>query len=91
MATETVGINGPVSSIRLELIRDGNEDVEYFNLLRRLMAENGVRNIEEKIAQLIHPVAEDLTHWTKNPRKLMKQREILASQILKQMEILKNR
>lgn len=86
-----VGINGPVSSIRLELIRDGNEDVEYFNLLRRLMAENGIGNIEEKIAQLIHPVADDLIHWTKDPRKLMKQREILASQILKQMEILKNR
>ena len=79
-----VGINGPVSSIRLELIRDGNEDVEYFNLLRKLMKQNNEKNIESRIAELISPVAKNLQNWTKSPDILRKQREVLANEILKQ-------
>lgn len=38
-----VGINGPVSSVRLESLRDGIEDYSYYALLDKLVRETGDR------------------------------------------------
>lgn len=76
-----IGLNHPVTSQRLEILRDGNEDVEYFNILRRRLRDNGVSDVEKRIQQLIHPVARSLTDWNKSPEKLMRQREIIAAEI----------
>ena len=39
------GPDGPLSTIRLESIRDGIEDYEYYLLLRRLLEERGERQV----------------------------------------------
>ncbi|HQL88244.1 MAG: Carbohydrate binding domain protein [Lentisphaerae bacterium ADurb.Bin082] len=76
-----VGIDGPVTSMRLEIIRDGNEDVEYFNIYRKLLAKKD--NAQEMLEEIIHPVIVDFKNWTKDPQVIEKQRRILAQEILK--------
>ena len=81
-----IGIDGPVSSIRLELIRDGNEDVEYVNLLRRLLKKNGCQDLEKEIGAYIQPVARTFQDWGRDPKVLEAQRIKLARRILKEMK-----
>ena len=64
-----------------EIIRDGNEDVEYFNIYRKLLAEKN--NAQEMLEEIIHPVIVDFKNWTKDPQVIEKQRRILAQEILK--------
>ena len=75
-----VGIDGPVTSIRLELIRDGNEDFEYFQIYRQLLGND--LDAERQIQAMIAPVAVDLTHWDHDPKKLEAQRNALARKIM---------
>ena len=75
-----VGIDGPVTSIRLELIRDGNEDFEYFQIYRQLLGND--LDAERQIQAVIAPVAVDLTHWDHDPKKLEAQRNALARKIM---------
>jgi len=76
-----LGIDGPVTSARLELIRDGNEDFEYIALLRRLMAGAGVPDIEERVAAMVTPVASTFLDWTRDPERLQTQRRLIAREI----------
>jgi hypothetical protein len=46
-----VGVDGPVSSIRLEQAREGVEDHEYFHLLDQLIAEAKKRGISTRAAE----------------------------------------
>jgi hypothetical protein len=41
-----VGVDGPVSSVRLEQAREGIEDYEYFRILDRLIAEAKTRGLD---------------------------------------------
>ena len=76
-----VGVDGPVTSQRLEIIRDGNEDVEYLNLLAKRLAAHGAGNPQALIAELIRPVARTLTDWSSSPARIAKQREAVAAEI----------
>ena len=79
-----VGIDGPVTSIRLEILRDGNEDIEYFNIYRNLLGND--LDAERQVQNIIAPVAVDLTHWDHDPKMLEAQRDALARKIM----VLKN-
>jgi hypothetical protein len=76
-----LGIAGPVSSVRLETIRDGNEDVEYVALLRRLLAARGVADAEARVRDILTPVARHFTDWNRDPETLQAQRRRLAAEI----------
>lgn len=71
-----VGHKGPISSLRLEMIRDGFEDYEYLTLLERAMG----RPMVEKF---IGEVVEDMTHFTKDPQKLLATRARIAEALLR--------
>jgi hypothetical protein len=46
-----VGIAGPVASIRLKLIREGLEDVEYLRLLEDREGRGAVREVTGQVVQ----------------------------------------
>ncbi len=74
------GPDGPLATIRLENIRDGIEDYEYYLLLRKLLAEKG-QPVE--IGQVPGAVVENLTTFTYDPAVVLAERERVAREILK--------
>lgn len=52
-----VGIDGPVSSLRLECVANGIEDYEYLTMAEQLLGE-------EETDKIIAKVTKDLTHYT---------------------------
>jgi hypothetical protein len=80
-------LEGPVDSIRWEMLRDGIEDYEYFALLKRLISEKGASlSPEEKAryeALLLVPeeVAVDTTHYSDDPAPMLRHRDDLARAI----------
>lgn len=70
-----VGHNGPVSSLRLELIREGFEDYEYLCLLERVA---GRAAVEQAIGELVT----DMTHFSKDPATLAATRARVAAAIV---------
>ena len=77
----------PLSSIRLENLRDGIEDYEYFWLLRGAVARLRKADAEkhrsliaeaEKALAVDDAVVKDLTHFTDDPRLLRKTRAAIA-------------
>ncbi len=58
-----VGIDGPVSSQRLECILAGMQDIEYFTLLERVAGE-------EAVQQIIAEMVTDFTHYSTDDVKL---------------------
>jgi len=81
-------LDGPIGSVRLEMLRDGVEDYEYFAILRRLLAEKGARldpraraNME---ALLTVPadVSASLTRFTNDPATIEAHRDKLARAIV---------
>jgi len=58
-----VGIDGPVSSQRLECILAGMQDIEYFELLKRVAGEDAVQ-------QVIGQMTTDWTHYSKDDAQL---------------------
>ena len=75
------GPDGPLSTIRLEIIRDGNEDYEYLALLRKKLKSQNLspQQIDSKISEIISPVAQSLKKWSKKTELLKKQRKIIAN------------
>ena len=69
------GIDGPIGSIRLVNIRDGLEDYEY---LWRLAEVLGDVDAARKVCP---PVTSSMTHFTRNPDLLYRQRDAIARQI----------
>ena len=55
-----VGVDGPVASIRLKLIREGLEDVEYLRLLEEREGWDAVRAVTEKIVQGLDAYSRDV-------------------------------
>jgi hypothetical protein len=85
---ETV-LDGPVDSIRWEMLRDGIEDYEYFCILQALLREKGqkLRTGERKRMELLlnvpEAVSSDMTSFTKDPEPLERHRVDLAHAIEK--------
>lgn len=83
-------VEGPVTSIRWEMIRDGSEDYEYFYELRQAVAaarkaHRPGKLIAEAEGLLVVPaaIAVDGTHWTSNPELLTAHRAKVARMIEK--------
>jgi hypothetical protein len=74
------GVNGPLSTIRLENIRDGMEDYECYLLLRKLLAE---KKRPAAAGEVPAGVVENLTHFTSDPQVVTNERERVAREILK--------
>ncbi|MFN8007480.1 MAG: DUF4091 domain-containing protein [Terriglobia bacterium] len=72
-----VGMAGPVTSIRLKMLREGMEDLEYLKLLDKL------GNHEFGVAQAMK-VASSWWKWNDQPAQLYQTRAILAEKILEE-------
>lgn len=69
-----VGVNGPVSSIRLEMLRDGLEDYEYLWLLARKKGRVAADRAARKLI-------DDQRIYERDPAKLYAVREKIAREI----------
>jgi hypothetical protein len=69
-----VGISGVVPSIRLKWIRDGVEDYEYIEILKKL-------GLEEWALDASRSIGADWKNWTKNPEQLEAVRRKLGDKI----------
>ncbi len=80
-------LEGPVDSIRWEMLRDGIEDYEYFVTLKRLISAKGDRlsatHKAEYTALLDVPaeVTKDMTTFTKDPAAIEQHRDRVARAI----------
>ncbi|MEI6502070.1 MAG: DUF4091 domain-containing protein, partial [Armatimonadota bacterium] len=80
-------LDGPVTSLRWEALRDGIEDYEYFALLKRLLAEKrGTLKLAdvakvEALLQVPPTVSASLTSYTQDPAPLLARRLELARAI----------
>ena len=74
------GPDGPLATIRLENIRDGIEDYEYYVLLRELLAEKGG---PAEPGDVPTEVVESLTTFTYDPAVVVAERERVAREILR--------
>ena len=82
-------IDGPVDSIRWEMLRDGIEDYEYLAILRRLLKSKEdqltVQQYSEFVGLLEVPesITEDMTTFTKDPAPIEAHRDQVARAIAK--------
>lgn len=84
--SKTPVLDGPVDSFRLEMLRDGIEDYEYFALLkRRLAAAKGLSAAEragyEALLKVPADVYSSLTEFAADPATMERHREKLARAI----------
>lgn len=70
------GIEGPVPSIRLKVLRDAMEDYEYFALLESLAGPEAVQEIVDRIAP-------NWWDYTRDPQAIQTARQALAERILR--------
>lgn len=66
-----VGVDGPVSSQRLEMVRDGLEDFDYLTLADALLGKQATRDFVARIAT-------DMTTWEHDPLVFEKVRRELG-------------
>jgi hypothetical protein len=80
-------LDGPVDSIRWEMLRDGVEDYEYLAILRGLLASRGQKLSaadRAKYAALLEvpeEITKDMTTFTKAPAPIERRRETIARAI----------
>ena len=80
-------MDGPVDSIRWEMLRDGIEDYEYLVILRKLLAEKGPRlpraqrREYEGLLRVPDSVSRSLTDFTKTPEPIEAHRHAVAKAI----------
>jgi hypothetical protein len=80
-------LEGPVDSIRWEMLRDGVEDYEYLAILRGLLAARGEKLSaadRAKYAALLEvpeEITKDMTTFTKDPAPIERRREAIARAI----------
>jgi len=79
--------DGPVDSIRWEMLRDGLEDYEYLAVLGRLLAEKGQglsadeRKTYEALLEVPDAISTDRTHFTGGPAPIEARRREVAEAI----------
>ncbi len=80
-------LDGPVDSIRWEMLRDGIEDYEYMAILRNLIKTKeeklSARQLKKYNALLEVPenITKDMTHFTKDPAPIETYRDRIARAI----------
>jgi hypothetical protein len=80
-------LEGPVDSIRWEMLRDGIEDYEYLVILRRMLAERGAKLSAEQRAAMtalleVPPeITKNMTTFTKDLAPIERRREAVARAI----------
>ena len=79
-------LDGPVDSIRWEMLRDGVEDYEYFAILRNLLEERDDLEAEkrtrfEKLLQVPQTVTGSMIEFTRDPAPIEAHRHALARAI----------
>ena len=78
-------LEGPISSIRWENLRDGIEDHEYFVLLQDLIRKKAAAAVAlpdaESLLRVPESISKDLTRFTKDPSLLLEHRRRLARAI----------
>ena len=81
-------LEGPVDSLRWEMLREGIEDYEYFWLLRDAVERAKASGVParlvadaEKLLQVPEAVCSDMTHYTRDPQLLYAHREKIARAI----------
>ncbi len=80
-------LDGPVDSIRWEMLRDGVEDYEYLAILRRLLKEKGGRLDAKKRAEVAalldvpEDITTDMTTFTRDPAAIERRRLAVARAI----------
>jgi hypothetical protein len=80
-------VEGPVDSIRWEMLRDGIEDYEYFAILKRLIRTKGDKldaARRDQFAALLEvpaDVTKDMTTFTKDPAAMEQHRDRVARAI----------
>jgi hypothetical protein len=80
-------LEGPVDSIRWEMLRDGIEDYEYLVILNRLLEQRGARlSVERRAAyaaltEVPASITADLTTFTKDPKPIEERRDAVARAI----------
>jgi hypothetical protein len=81
-------LDGPVDTLRLELLRDGIEDYEYFVILKRLLSEKGAKLDSrarancEALLTVPADVSANLTSFTRDPATIETHRDKLARAIV---------
>lgn len=81
-------VEGPIPTQRIEMLRDGIEDYEYFAMLKRLLDEKGGQLSKRKRAEyealLVVPeeVSQDRLNYTTRPEPIARHREKLAQAIV---------
>jgi len=81
-------LDGPVDSVRLEMLRDGVEDYEYFAVLKRLLEQKGAkldpraRSNAEALLKVPAAVSAGLTTFTRDPAPIEAHRDALARAIV---------
>jgi hypothetical protein len=68
------GVTGNLSSMRLKYVREGVEDYEYVEILKKL-------GQKQFALDTIKPVAADWKNWTRDPQALYRVRKILGERI----------
>ncbi len=86
-------LDGPVETLRLELLRDGIEDYEYFVILKRLLTEKGAkldpraRANDEALLTVPADVSASLTSFTRDPATIESHRDKLARAIVELLKL----
>ena len=81
-------LEGPVDSIRWEMLRDGVEDYEYFVILERLFEARrdqiplNQRGIYEGLLEVPDNISKSLTEFTKDPAPIEARRDAIARAIV---------
>lgn len=70
-----VGVNGPVTSVRLEIIRDGLEDYEYLELFEQRFGQ-------ARTHALLDPLVKSMTEFERDPIVLAGVRREMARQLM---------
>ncbi|MBN1852996.1 MAG: DUF4091 domain-containing protein, partial [Pirellulales bacterium] len=80
-------LDPPVSSIRLEMLRDGIEDYEYLFLLKNLISKRTGQLTDRQVAEIqqfltVPPeITSDMTHFTTDPTPIEIRRQAIARAI----------
>ena len=80
-------LDGPVDSIRWEMLRDGIEDYEYLAILKKLLEEKGDKLSKKKreefeaLLEVPAEITSDMVTFTKDPRTVEERRMEVARAI----------
>lgn len=89
------GENGPVNSIRWEIIRDGIDDYDYLTIFSKLLKELKQRQPDSEVvkkADMVYDfrnIVPDLVNFTRDPQILLQKRKEIALSIEEMLKALK--